>query len=86
MNIFKKEVKGLTDDGKPADGTQTTQATVVPVTPPQLPGQPTAPDATQQQLQDLQRQIQELQRNPVGGDGTLVNGAPLSEAQRNQPS
>jgi sec-independent protein translocase protein TatA len=86
MNIFKKEVKGLTDDGKPPDGTQTTQATVVPVTPPQLPGQPTAPDATQQQLQDLQRQIQELQRNPAGGDGTLVNGAPLSEAQRNQPS
>lgn len=86
MNIFKKEVKGLTDDGKPADGTQTTQATVLPATPQLLPGQSAAPDTTQQQLQDLQRQIQELQRKPPGGDGTLANGAPLSEAQHNQPS
>src|SRR5260221_13279874 len=87
MNIFKKEVKGLSDDGKPADGTQVTQATVLPATPQQLPGQPAAPDATQQQLQDLQRQGQELQRKTPGGDGTLVDDEPITEAPRNhQPA
>src|SRR5258708_38401097 len=84
MNIFKKEVKGLSDDGKPADGTQVTQANVLPATPQQLPGQPTAPDATQQQLQDLQRQGQELQRKSPGGRGPLLDGAPPTEAHRNQ--
>src|SRR5260370_33585064 len=81
MNIFKKEVKGLSDDGKPADGTQVTQATVLPATPQQLPGQPAAPDATQQQLQDLQRQGPELQRKAPGGDGTLVDGRPPNQAR-----
>src|SRR5260370_32128916 len=85
MNIFKKEVKGLSDDGKPADGTQVTQATVLPATPQQLPGQPAAPDATQQQLQDLQRQVQELQRKAPGGGGPLVNRVPPTHAQRHHP-
>src|SRR5258708_6731697 len=84
MNIFKKEVKGLSDDGKPADGTQVTQATVLPATPQQLPGQPAAPDATQQQLQDLQRQVPEPQPTSPGARGTLLHRVPLTEPHPHQ--
>jgi sec-independent protein translocase protein TatA len=87
MRIFKAETKGLHQDGDDpaahqAAATQpalTQQATL------QQPSlQPTAQDATHQQVQELQRQIQELQRQNATGDA--ANGAPLAEAQRNQPS
>jgi sec-independent protein translocase protein TatA len=85
MRIFKSEAKKMHDD----DPAKTTQANAVqqPVAPPPLPSQPAVPDATQQQLQDMQRQLQELQelqRQAAAGDATGANGAPLSEAQRNQ--
>ena len=82
MRIFRSEAKKMHDD----DPAKTTQATVVqpPVAPPPLPAQPATQDATQQQLQDIQRQLQELQRQNAGGEGPTPNGAPLSEAQRNQ--
>src|SRR5258708_12252996 len=85
MNIFKKEVKGLSDDGKPADGTQVTQATVLPATPQQLPGQPAAPDATQQQLQDLHPQVQELRPKSAAGHCTPRERLPPPAPHRNPP-
>jgi sec-independent protein translocase protein TatA len=80
MRIFKAETRGLhtDDDGNEAlPGRQASTAFPAPASP-----QPAAQqlDPTQQQIQDLQRQIQELQKQPVG-DGTTVNGMPLSEAQ-----
>lgn len=59
MNIFKKSLKEGAED-EPAS-IQQTQATVLP---PAAPPQQAPPDATQQQLLDLQRQIQDLQRKP----------------------
>ncbi len=80
MRIFKSEAKKMHDDD-PAKG-KTVSAVQQPAAPQPLPAQPATPDATQQQLQDIQRQLQELQRQNAGGDA--ANGAPLSEAQRNQ--
>lgn len=80
MRIFRSEAKKMHDE--PA---KTTQATITPpATPQPLPGQP--PADTQQQLADIQRQLQELQQQNSGGQGSAAQGAPLSEAQRNQQS
>jgi sec-independent protein translocase protein TatA len=92
MRIFKAETKGLHHDGDDAAGQQATATQPALAEHPTLqqptlqqPGlQADGPDATQQQIQDLQRQIQDLQRQNAAGDGS--NGAPLAEAQRNQPS
>jgi len=85
MHIFRKSVQGLHQDdtdsaanpsaaaGSPASGSWTTPPPVV--TPPAV----AAPDATQQQLLDLQRQVQELQRQTTAG-----NGQP-SDAQTTRP-
>ena len=85
MHIFKKSVQGLTQDdqdsaanpsaaaGSPATGSWTTPPPAV------APPAVAAPDATQQQLLDLQRQVQDLQRQTAGG-----NGQP-SEAQTTRP-
>jgi sec-independent protein translocase protein TatA len=84
MRIFKSEAKKMHDD----DPAKTAQATAVqqPVAPQPLPAQPAAPDpATQQQLLDIQRQLQDLQRQNASGDAGKAGGAPMSEAQRNQP-
>lgn len=89
MRIFKSEAKKMHDD----DPVKTTQATAVQqpavqqaAAPQPLPAQPAAPDlATQQQLLDIQRQLQELQRQNAGADAAKAGGAPSSEAQRNQP-
>jgi sec-independent protein translocase protein TatA len=80
MRIFKSEAKKLHDD-EPA---KTQASAVQQVAPQPLPGQPAAPDTTQQQLLDLQRQVQDLQRQNAGSDGAKADGAPLSEAVRNQ--
>ena len=82
MRIFKSEAKKMHDD-EPAKTTQVS-AVQQPVAPQPLPAQPAAQDATQQQLADIQRQLQELQRQNAGGEGAKPNGAPSSEAQRNQ--
>jgi|HubBroStandDraft_6_1064221.scaffolds.fasta_scaffold17395_3 sec-independent protein translocase protein TatA len=79
MHIFKKSVQGLHPDDSaasaanpdPSDRTAGSWAT----TPPAV----AAPDATQQQLIDLQRQVQDLQRQSAAS-----NGQP-SEAQTTRP-
>lgn len=81
MRIFRSEAKKMHDD-EPAKTTQVS-AVQQPAAPQSLPAQP-AQDATQQQLADIQRQLQELQRQSAGGEGAKPNGAPLSEAQRDQ--
>ena len=86
MRIFRSEAKKMQTDDDPAKAAQAS-AVQQPVAPQPLPAQPAAPDATQQQLQDMQRQLQELQelqRQTAARDATGANGAPLSEAQRNQ--
>jgi sec-independent protein translocase protein TatA len=96
MRIFKAETKGMHQDDDPAAAGQQPPAAQAALAQADLrqpslqqpnlqpTPQQTSPDATQQQVLDLQRQVQELQRQVPGGDGT--NGAPLAEAQRNQPS
>jgi sec-independent protein translocase protein TatA len=68
MNIFKKAVKGDEDPDSPAS-MGTTQATVVPPPPAQITFAPAA-DPKQAQIDDLQRQLQDLQRNQATSDAT----------------
>jgi sec-independent protein translocase protein TatA len=79
MHIFKKSVQGLTPDEQDsaASPATTTQQTWVASAPP--PAAVAAPDATQQQLLDLQRQVQDLQRQSAVSDGQP------SEAQTSRP-
>jgi hypothetical protein len=64
MHIFKKSVSGLdTDEG--GNDTAATPPYLSAGAAPVLP--PPASDATQQHLQDLQRQVEELQRQSAGG-------------------
>lgn len=85
MHIFRKSVKGMEDDQQ-TTGAQFTQATQLPQ-PPQAQSsaapQPLTGQAgtTQPQLDDIQRQIAELQRLSAGGAG---NGAASAEPQPNQ--
>ena len=82
MHIFKKSVKGLDESGQPMDEPKVTQVTAAPQ---QLPAPPAA--ASQQDVQDLQRQLAELrdlQRQPAAGDS--ANGSSRSEAPDQQPS
>lgn len=90
MHIFRRSVKGLDEDSQ-ANPTTTAAATWPAGTAPAAPAAPAAitpsappADATQQQIADLQRQLDDLQRRPAADDGTMVNGVPLSEAQRRQ--
>jgi sec-independent protein translocase protein TatA len=84
MNIFKKSMRDMSDDGD-AQATTTTTAqfhqSALPLNPPQP-----QPQTREEQLADLQRQVSELQRQNAGGDGGSSNGtgAPLTEAQRGQ--
>jgi sec-independent protein translocase protein TatA len=87
MNIFKKSLKEGAEEEHPASITPThpAQATVLP---PTTPAQPqAAPDATQQQLLDLQRQIQDLQRQSTASGAAPSGGvaappeAPSSQQQ-----
>jgi len=84
MHIFKKSVQGLhpDDQDSAANPSAANASGAVPwVANPQASPPPavTAPDPTQQQLLDLQRQVQDLQRQSTGG-----NGQP-AEAQTPQP-
>lgn len=85
MHIFKKSVKGLDETGQPIDDAKVTQVTVQPTPQQPLPGRTEA--ATQQDVQDLARQLQELkdlQRQSSGGDGPTSNGTTRSETPRDQ--
>jgi sec-independent protein translocase protein TatA len=82
MHIFKKSVKGLEED-KPADTVTVPPPAALAAPPPPQPN--LGQDATQQQLQDLQRQLRELQEQQSASAGSApVPSAQLSEAQRNQ--
>jgi sec-independent protein translocase protein TatA len=74
MHIFKNSVKGMDEDDPTADGTNATytQATVMPQPPaqpwpasPQLTTQQSDP-AQQAQIDELQRQLNDLQRASAG--------------------
>ena len=84
MNIFKKSIKGMDEE----DAQSTTTATFVQSQQlqPQPQAQPiTAPKtdpAQQAQIEELQRQLQELQRQSAA-NGTAADGA---AAQPQQPS
>jgi sec-independent protein translocase protein TatA len=72
MKIFKREVSGLHDD-KDTTTEATLQQTALPVQPQQQPRPIDAQPAQNQQLADLQRQINELQKqNAAEGDGATV--------------
>src|SRR5258708_39627461 len=66
MNIFKKSIKG--EDDLQVDASKTAQPTYTLPPPPQLPSGPTAP-SQQAQIDELQRQLQDVQRQAAGGDG-----------------
>jgi hypothetical protein len=70
MRIFKSETRGLHGDEQAEDG----QA---------APGQPAQSQAAQPQPAPPQQLPAPA---PVKDDGTLVNGVPLSEAQRTNQS
>src|SRR5579871_4789174 len=64
MNIFKKSFKGEDDDqpGQPVQGPQgMSQPTYTPPAPPQITSGPAAP-SQQAQIDALQRQLNDLQR------------------------
>jgi sec-independent protein translocase protein TatA len=63
MNIFKKSIKG--EDDQQADASKTAQQAYTP--PQQLTSGSTA-QSQQAQIDDLQRQLQDMQRQAAGGD------------------
>jgi sec-independent protein translocase protein TatA len=81
MHIFRKSVQGLHQDDADSAATGSSPATGSWMTPPPAAAPPAvaAPDSTQQQLLDLQRQVQELQRQTADGTGQP------SEAQTTRP-
>ncbi len=81
MHIFKRSVQGLHGDDQDTAATPPPSVNyfTAPASQPQPPAVG-APDATARQLADLQKQVQELQRQSAGSS----NGQP-SEAQPSQP-
>jgi len=83
MHIFKKSVKGLDDSGQPIEEAKVTTVTSVQPAPPQP--LPRSEAATQQDVDDLKRQLAELrdlqQQSAAGG---AANGTSRSEAPRDQ--
>src|ERR1700734_3547120 len=82
MRIFKAETKGLHDDNATSASPAATPAH--PAFQPRQPAQiyANAPDtAQQQQLRDLQRQVEELQKQNAAGAG--VNGS-MADTPPNQ--
>src|SRR5262249_22610211 len=83
MNIFKRSLKeGMSDDGKAADNANVTRAAALP--PPPNSAQPEP--AQQAQIEDLQRQIQELQRTSASGDARPASGATTAEPRQESQS
>jgi sec-independent protein translocase protein TatA len=82
MHIFKRSVQGLHPDETGQDSAanpfgQTTN-TMPPAAPPSV--LPPVADPAQQQIADLQRQVEELQRQSAG-----ANGGQRSDTQTTQP-
>jgi sec-independent protein translocase protein TatA len=80
MKIFKQETASLHHDTAAPTAAPFASSTVV--TPPPA-AQPPLPQ--QQQIEQLQRQLNDLQAKTANADGVTVNGVPLPETQRNQP-
>jgi sec-independent protein translocase protein TatA len=81
MNIFKRSLKeGLNDDGKPAN---VTQATVVPTA--ELTAS-SSDAAKQAQIDELQRQVQDLQRASVARDAKSASDPAPAEPSRDTRS
>jgi sec-independent protein translocase protein TatA len=88
MNIFKKSMRhDEDDDQQPGGGPNFTQATILP--PAQPPAQPAPPaqqistqqpdPAHQAQIDDLQRQVAELQKSAAtNGNSPVSDSAPSS--------
>jgi sec-independent protein translocase protein TatA len=73
MHIFKQSVSGLNPDHQEAD--TSFGAPTFTANPPVQPAQQlTPPDATQNQLQDLQRQVEELQRQQTASGSAGQSG------------
>jgi len=82
MRIFKAETKGLVhEDDKDAPKVEAAPTVNTVTAGPQFVAAPQP--SQQEQIAALQRQLNDLQAKPA--DGVPVNGAPLSEAQHNQP-
>jgi sec-independent protein translocase protein TatA len=77
MHIFKKSVHGQDENGQPLD--QTTATVPTPAATPQQtalpPAAPSYDGVNQQQLADLQRQVQDLQKQNDG----VQDGVPSSQ-------
>jgi sec-independent protein translocase protein TatA len=73
MHIFKRSVQGLSQDDKNSAANPPPDATALPAAPPL--------DPSQQQLADLQRQVEQLQRQSAAAG----NGQPGQTTQTQQP-
>jgi sec-independent protein translocase protein TatA len=74
MNIFKRSIKG--DDDHKADASKSADPAYTP--PPPLPSGPTA-QSQQAQIDELQRQLQDMQRQGASGDAR--QGTPQASAE-----
>jgi sec-independent protein translocase protein TatA len=84
MNIFKRSLKeGAADDHGQPDVTTVTQAAAPAA--PELTSRASAP-AQQAQIDELQRQIQELRQATPAGDARPGNGASSEQAQHDKQS
>jgi sec-independent protein translocase protein TatA len=86
MRIFKAETKGLHDDNAAPASPAATPAQPAFQTPQPAQIYANAPDtAQQQQLRDLQRQVEELQKQNAGAAGAGVNGS-MADTPPSQPT
>ncbi|HUZ51739.1 MAG TPA: twin-arginine translocase TatA/TatE family subunit [Streptosporangiaceae bacterium] len=83
MHIFKKSLRGLDEDKQPDSGPGG-QATAVQPSQPQLTS-PSADLSRQAQIDALQRQLSDLQRQSGGGDAPQQSGS-TSAGQRDTRS
>jgi sec-independent protein translocase protein TatA len=85
LRIFKAETKGLVHDDDKDAPTVAAAPTVNTVTAaPQFVAAQQPQPSQQDQIEALQRQLNDLQSKQQA-DGVPATGAPLSEAQHNQP-
>ena len=81
MHIFKKSVSGLGSDDEQQDaatgGFFSPAASTAPVMPPAIPvAQPVA-DPAQAQIEELQRQVRDLQQQSAGSGNAGQSGQPF---------
>ena len=84
MHIFKRSISGLDseDDAAnpyPANSANPASPAMPPVLPPAVQQPAPVQDATQSQLQDLQRQIKDLQQQAAGGNAGQANAGQTSQ-------